>query len=232
MPMLPEYFESELFTGSKSSVSIQWISSLPRDTLREACRPYLQTEVSKMSSRLYKVGYALLLLSAVILLAPPGVGALGHEAGQEGVTTVFLVRHAEKDTIPEGNPQLSEAGEVRAQVLAHVLEEAGVTAIFASQFRRTQDTVRPLADLLGLEVEVVYANRSDELADTIRQNHRGGVVVVSGHSNTVPEIIVALGAGPVAPIEEGNEYDNLYVVSLSEGGAAEVTTLKFGRRPQ
>ena len=40
------------------------------------------------------------------------------------------------------------------------------------------------------------------------------------------------GAGPVAPIGEANEYDNLYVVRLAEGGEAEVTTLKFGRRPQ
>jgi len=185
-----------------------------------------------MSSRLYKVVFALALVSAVLLLSPFDIEARGQATGQEGATTVFLVRHAEKDTIPEGNPQLSEAGEVRAQDLVHVLEEAGVTAIYATQFRRTQDTVRPLADLLGLEVEVLYANRSEQLAGTIRQDHRGGVVVVCGHSNTVPEIIEALGAGPVEPIEEANEYDNLYVVSLSEGGAAEVTTLKFGRRPQ
>ena len=185
-----------------------------------------------MSSRLFRVGCALALLSAALLLSPLEIEALGHAAGQEGVTTVFLVRHAEKDTIPEGDPLLNEAGNERTQHLLHVLEEAGVTAIYATQFRRTQDTVRPLADFLGLEVDIIDADESDRLVDTIRQDHRGGVVVVCGHSNTVPEIILALGAGPVAPIEEANEYDNLYVVSLSEGGEAEVTTLKFGRRPQ
>ncbi len=185
-----------------------------------------------MRSRLYSVGHALALVSAVLLLSAYATADLGHASWQDGVTTVFLVRHAEKDTIPEGDPQLTGAGESRAQDLSHVLEEGGVTAIFATQFRRTQDTVRPLADLLGLEVKIVEANRTDQLVETIRRNHQGGVVVVCGHSNTVPEIIVELGAAPVSPIEEANEYDNLYVVRLSADGGAEVTTLKFGRRPQ
>jgi len=185
-----------------------------------------------MSSRLSRVSFALVLLSIVLLLSPFDIEAFGRAAGQEGLTTVYLVRHAEKDTVPEGNPQLNEEGEERAQQLLHVLEEAGVTAIYATQFRRTQDTLRPLADLLGLEVEIVIADASDRLVKTIQQDHRGGVVVVCGHSDTVPEIIEALGAGPVAPIEEANEYDNLYVVRLAESGEAEVTTLKFGRRPQ
>jgi broad specificity phosphatase PhoE len=189
-------------------------------------------EVPKMRSRLYQVGYALALASAVLFLSASAPEAFGHSSRQDGVTTVFLVRHAEKDTIPESDPQLTEAGESRAQALSHVLEEAGVTAIFATQFRRTQDTMRPLADLLGLEVEVVEANRTDQLVETIRGSHQGGVVVVCGHSNTVPEIIVELGAAPVAPIEEANEYDNLYVVRLIADGGAEVTTLKFGRQPQ
>jgi broad specificity phosphatase PhoE len=204
MPVLPEYFYR-----SNSSL-----------------------EVPKMRSRLYSVGHALALVSAALLLSAYATADLGHASWQDGVTTVFLVRHAEKDTIPEGDPQLTGAGESRAQDLSHVLEEGGVTAIFATQFRRTQDTVRPLADLLGLEVKIVEANRTDQLVETIRRNHQGGVVVVCGHSNTVPEIIVELGAAPVSPIEEANEYDNLYVVRLSADGGAEVTTLKFGRRPQ
>ena len=185
-----------------------------------------------MSSRPSRITLTLVLLSIVLLLSPVDIEALGRTAGQEGLTTVYLVRHAEKDTVPEGNPQLNEAGEERAQQLLHVLEEAGVTAIYATQFRRTQDTVRPLAELLGLELEIIWADESDHLVETIRQDHRGGVVVVCGHSNTVPEIIEALGAGSVPPIEEANEYDNLYVVRMDEDGQAAVTTLKFGRRPQ
>lgn len=185
-----------------------------------------------MSFRLSKFGFTLLLLPIILLLSPLDIEALGRVSQQEDSTTVYLVRHAEKDTVPEGNPQLNEEGEERAQQLLHVLEEAGVTAIYATQFRRTQDTVRPLADLLDLELEIVEAGETSRLVEIIHQDHRGGVVVVCGHSNTVPEIIEALGAGAVAPIEEANEYDNLYVVRLAKGGEAEVTTLKFGRRPQ
>jgi len=199
-----------------------------------------------MSTRLSRIGFALLFLSSVLFLPPsttralegsggaPGgaAGAPNGAAGQEGGTTVFLVRHAEKDTVPEGDPRLTEAGEDRALELAHVLEEAGVTAVFATQFRRTQDTVRPLADHLGLELQIVRADETDRLVEAIRQGPRSSVFVVSGHSNSVPAIIEALGAGAVAPIEEANEFDNLYVVRLSTGGAAEVMTLKFGQRPQ
>jgi hypothetical protein len=54
------------------------------------------------------------------------------------------------------------------------------------------------------------------------------VIVIAGHSNTVPALVEALGGGAVAPIEEGWEYDNLYVVSIGATGGALVSTLKYG----
>jgi len=168
----------------------------------------------------------------LLLSFATGIEARTGAVGQEDATTVYLVRHAEKSQTPEADPYLNADGEGRAEDLLHVLEEAGVTAVYATQYRRTQDTVRPLADFLGLEVEILSADESTILVETIQRDHQGGVVVVCGHSNTVPQIIEALGAGVVEPIEEAHEYDNLYVVRLLEGGAAQVTTLKYGRRLQ
>jgi broad specificity phosphatase PhoE len=151
-------------------------------------------------------------------------------------TTVFLVRHAEKAAAgdPEFDPQtpadppLNAAGRARADDLARTLEEAGVTAIFASEFARTQQTVAPLAARVGLEVTVHPARDTAGLAELVATAHAGGVVVISGHSNTVPALVEALGAGTVDPIEEAWEYDNLYVVAIEAPGEARVSTLKYG----
>ena len=71
-------------------------------------------------------------------------GATG--AAQFKPTTVFLTRHAERDTTPPEDPALTAAGKERAERLARMLEGAGVKAVFTSQFARTRETGRPLAE--------------------------------------------------------------------------------------
>src|SRR3989454_12655624 len=67
------------------------------------------------------------------------------------VTTVILIRHAEKVIDPNNNdPDLSPAGQTRAQELVRMFGDAGINAIYATQYKRTQQTVKPLADKLGL----------------------------------------------------------------------------------
>lgn len=177
---------------------------------------------------------AVILLLALVLAGSMSSVAASPRSEQEGVapTTVFLVRHAEKGRFPEDDPYLNDKGKERAVVLAHVLEEAGVTAIYATQYRRTQETVQPLADRLGLEISVVAAKNRDGLAGMILREHAGEVVLVVGHSNTVPDIIEALGAGRVEPIEEEREYDNLYVVTVGADSGASVLVLKYGADPK
>ena len=84
----------------------------------------------------------------------------------------------------------------------------------------------PLAERLGLEVITVDAQATDELASRILADHRGEVVVVAGHSNTVPAIIEALGAPPVAPIADGS-YGDLFIVTIDDRGDAVVVRLRF-----
>jgi broad specificity phosphatase PhoE len=141
------------------------------------------------------------------------------------MTSVIVVRHAEKQSTGE-DPGLTLEGEARSSRLLDLLLEADVTAVFASQYRRTQATVEPLATALGLEVEIVDARDTPALAARILTEHRGQVVVVAGHSNTVPEIVAALGADEPAPIEE-TEYGNLFLVSVPDSGKAAVVRLQF-----
>ena len=144
------------------------------------------------------------------------------------VTTVILVRHAEKNIEPSNpDPDLSPAGRARAQELVHVLGEEGVNAIYATQYKRTQDTVRPLAAKLGLSVNLVDAKNTQELVNQIVTVHSGQTILVAGHNNTVPEIIAALGGGNFPVIPE-TEYDNLFVVTVYRSGKAKVVKLKYG----
>lgn len=143
-------------------------------------------------------------------------------------TTVILVRHAEKSDEPgNNNPNLSAAGIERAQILAQVLSKAGVTNIYASQYARTQQTVRPLAESLGLQVNEIDAPNTGELARRLKSDRPGGVMLVAGHSNTVPEIISAVG-GEQPPAIPDSEYDNLFVVTVSPWRGTRVLRLKYG----
>src|SRR6184192_3133602 len=138
------------------------------------------------------------------------------------VMTVILIRHAEK-IIDPNNPDvdLSPAGQARAQELARIFGDAGISAIYATQYKRTQETVKPLADRLGLPVNVVDAKKTGDLLTQIRAQHSGQTVFVAGHNNTVPEIIAALG-GPKYPEIPLSEYDTLYLVTVYRTGKAKV----------
>ena len=144
------------------------------------------------------------------------------------MTTIILVRHAEKNIEPNNpDPDISPAGQARAQELARIFADAGIKGIFATQYKRTQQTVKPLADKLGIPATVIDAKNTAELIKQIRAQHNGEVVFVAGHNNTVPEIIAALG-GPQLPVIPETEFDNLYVVTIYRVGKAKVLKMKYG----
>jgi broad specificity phosphatase PhoE len=145
------------------------------------------------------------------------------------VTTVILVRHAEKNIEPSNpDPDLSPNGFARAQEIARVFGEAGVNAIYATQFKRTQQTVKPLSDQTGVPVTVLEANQTDQLVNRLQTTHRGQTVFIAGHNNTVPAVVSAL-SGENFPVIPASEYDNLYIVTIYRFGKAKVVKLKYGK---
>src|SRR5438876_10305635 len=122
------------------------------------------------------------------------------------ITTLILVRHAEKIIDPNNSdPDLSPAGQSRAQELVRMFGDAGINAVYATQYKRTQETVQPLAAKLGLPINQVNSKSTTELLTRIRSENRGQTVFIAGHNNTVPEIIAALG-GPTYPTIPESEY--------------------------
>ncbi len=144
-------------------------------------------------------------------------------------TTIIVVRHAEQIKDPlNSNPDLTQPGQARSQELARVLANSGINAIFATQDRRTQQTVQPLANALNVPITQVDAKDTQELIRQI-DKHRGETILVSADSNTIPGLIEALGSGRV-PDTADNEHDNLYVLSIYRYGKAKVTRLRYGAR--
>lgn len=144
------------------------------------------------------------------------------------VTTVILVRHAEKKIEPENpDPDLSPAGQARALELARVFANSGIQATYATQYKRTQQTVAPLASRLQIPIIAVDAKQSQEVVRRILSDHRGQTVFLAGHNNTVPEIINLL-SGEKLPLIPESEYDNLYIVTVYRFGKAKVVQLKYG----
>jgi len=144
------------------------------------------------------------------------------------ITTVILIRHAEK-VIDPNNPDvdLSPAGQARAQEIVRIFGDAGINAIYATQYKRTQQSVKPLADKLGLPVNQVNSKNTVELVNQIKSQHSGQLIFIAGHNSTVPEIIAALG-GPQYPVIPETEYDNLYVVTVYRTGKAKVVKMRYG----
>jgi len=168
------------------------------------------------------------LLYPLIILLLVGLLACGYFYFLRPVTTVILVRHAEKNIEPDNpNPDLSPEGRARAQELVHVLGSTGVTAIYATQYGRTQQTVQPLAERLSLPVSRIDSGNTPELVKQIKSNHTGGVVFVAGHNSTVPAIIAALGGGTYPTIPE-TEYDNMFIVTLYRFRKASTVKMKYG----
>lgn len=128
-------------------------------------------------------------------------------------STIFIVRHAEKAESGGNDPDLSDAGRTRADGLAKMLSDAGVAAIYATEFKRTQQTAAPLANILGLGATVVSAKDTSVLIGKLRNSH--GNVLVVGHGNTIPDLIKGFGIATPINITE-NDYDNLFALVLDE----------------
>lgn len=141
---------------------------------------------------------------------------LGPAALAGAQPTVFLVRHAERAATAPGSPMmaddpdLSGAGIARAEALAKLLKDAKIRAIFTTDLKRTRQTAAPLARDTAVAATALPAKDVAGLVQRIKT--ATGNVLVVGHSNTLPEIITALGIPDPVTIHD-TEFDNLFIVS-------------------
>lgn len=142
--------------------------------------------------------------------------------GVQANTTVFVVRHAEKAS-NTGDSPLSDFGEKRAETLARILSQSGVSAVFSTQTRRTIETANNYADAKGIDIEKY--DSETKVCNKIKSEHTGEKVLVVGHSNTVPRILEACGVKSAPSIN--NEYNNLFVMTIPVTGSSSLIHLKY-----
>jgi broad specificity phosphatase PhoE len=166
------------------------------------------------------------LAVAVLIIAP--LAAAHAASAADSTTTIFLVRHAEKDTVVVGaDPPLSAKGFLRAQELARVLGDVHLSAIYVTPYQRNRQTAQPLATHLGDSLTVITS--IDSTVASLRSKHYGQSVLAVGHSNTVPQIIEQLSGQKITPFTEG-DWDRLYVITLMPRRPASVVLLRYGAK--
>lgn len=150
----------------------------------------------------------------------------------QATTTIIFFRHAEQTSHDEADPPLSEAGQRRVVELTRQLVDAdvvaGIDAIYSTPYIRSLETVRPLADRLDLPINTYSADDTEEILDAILKNHKGKIILVIGHSNTLPVLIANLGASKKVPAIAQNEFDNIYIISIPWFGKTKTIRLRIG----
>jgi 2,3-bisphosphoglycerate-dependent phosphoglycerate mutase len=147
-------------------------------------------------------------------------------------TTIVLIRHAEKQIGTIDDAPLSPQGEQRATRLAQMFGDpeafGRVRQIYVTDTRRTQQTAAGLAQRLGLKPVVVEGKPSaGEIARRVLRENRGGLALVVGHGNTVPQIVKELSDAKEVPAFGEEEFDTMYVVTVPTIGKASVLRMKY-----
>ena len=149
-----------------------------------------------------------------------------REVQSQHITTFILVRHAEKVSDGSKDPELTEEGKQRALRLAELLKETKVDAIYSTSFKRTMNTVTPLAFAKGMEIHTYDALKPGPI-DELLAKFPGGTVVLVGHSNSIPWTANYLTGSETYKNFNEADYGNVMIVEVIERGKAKVVWLKY-----
>lgn len=126
-------------------------------------------------------------------------------------TKYYLVRHAEKRNNSDTS-SLTPEGEIRAVALKDLLSGKDIKKIYASTYKRTQLTAKPLADATGNQI-ILYSPDTTAAFGEYLKKLSGTSVLIVGHTNTIPELAEILSDESVSPIPE-NDFDNIYTIEV------------------
>lgn len=152
-----------------------------------------------------------------------------HSVAQQ---TVFLIRHAEKIISTDKDPALAEAGIQRANALVDLFSNAQPSAIFATQYQRTQLTAKPLSMALDVPITILEINADNTaqypalLMQQICTLPKDSNVLVVGHSNSLPAIVGGWINVAVKPIAD-DEYNRIFMVKIKDCKAENSLDLRY-----
>jgi 2,3-bisphosphoglycerate-dependent phosphoglycerate mutase len=158
------------------------------------------------------------------ILALVVVMALFIESKAQETTTFILIRHAEKVKDNTSDPDLSPEGKQRAEALATMLERSAIASIYS--FKRTQQTVLPVAQAKGLAIQT-YQHAEINWLQKIARENPGKIILMVGHSNTIPDIANTLLGEKKFEQYPDTLYNQMLVIPYSEKGKPTVLVLTF-----
>ena len=127
------------------------------------------------------------------------------------VSTIILIRHAEKSESNTKDPALSDAGIQRAIALAKLFEDTPISFFYATPYKRTIETITPIAKLNGKDVLSYNPADKNSVAEMI-QSGKGKRMMIAGHSNTIPQMVnMLIGKNQFANMEE-SDYGKIWIL--------------------
>lgn len=149
---------------------------------------------------------------------------LGSVQAQE--KTIWIVRHAEKDTTAahKKDPSLTPLGHQRALDLANYLQGQEPGVIYSTNTSRTKQTVAYF-----LAKPVMYDPQLlTPLVEKILNLKKVENILIVGHSNTVLETIEAFGGSrPIAALKD-DDYDYIFKLSINAQGQVITQAFHYG----
>jgi phosphohistidine phosphatase SixA len=126
--------------------------------------------------------------------------------------TIYLIRHAEKDRSDPGNPdpQLTAQGRDRALHWAEYFKDIPIDVIYSTNYVRTKMTVVPLAKSKGLPV--VHYEPGKLYSPRWLRNMLGKHALISGHSNTTPELVNRIIQEDRYPQMDDSDNSSLFII--------------------
>ena len=140
---------------------------------------------------------------------------IGFEATAQK-TTVWIVRHAEKDRSDSTNknPSLTLQGLERANKWALFFKDKNIAAVYSTNYKRTQQTALPIAKEQNLEI--ISYTAKELISEKFIADNKGKNIVIVGHSNTTPELVNSLlGEKKYEDIAD-RENNNVFIVTLNK----------------
>lgn len=185
------------------------------------------------------------LISSVILIVGTIMGCSATKPGEPGrlfsppgtTTTFILVRHAERDD--SGGPSaLTSKGRQRAEDLVKAVGDKGITAIYSPNRARNRETVQPLADHLGINIQLIDETQllntrkfAGHFVRSAMAKHPGKVILWVGNKSPVgiwggnlKEIHQRLGAQGRGP----SRYSDLFIISVPDQGPVNSIRTSYG----
>ena len=150
----------------------------------------------------------------------------------QATTTLIFVKHTDTDRVAGIDPPLNTLGLQRADLLADIIEDidvvAGVDAIYASEHRRTQETAAPIAERLGVDVQIRDPYLFEPFMAQVLEDHKGEIVLVVTLSDAIAPLVEELHGSKNVPVIQEDEYSNIYIVTIPWFGKVKTLRLHYG----